>query len=335
MRYEHSYYFLAHHGIQGQKWGVRNGPPYPLSEGQKRQYTGKQKETKHERAIKNIEKQQQNRKKGDINAFRLASDAAFLVSEVLMPSPYILYPLSDLGLGAYGTIREQIALRKMVGKEIEKKTGLRLKDEKDLEMTQKQDARATNPGFRNFSTNTKSNCVLCTNSYELRRRGFDVIAEKDNLGYGVGDIKRWFPDAKLKVIREYDDVRKQTTLGDPKKIYEYSKEHQNKLALDKDATKAIFGFNKNFSNQIISTLEKEPNGSRGNLLIGWGRGGGHSVAYEIQDNKLVIIDAQSGTIYRQGSLNSLNSLFNNCTTASYYRLDNVGVNPKTIKECCR
>ena len=24
--------YLAHHGIRGQKWGVRNGPPYPLGE---------------------------------------------------------------------------------------------------------------------------------------------------------------------------------------------------------------------------------------------------------------------------------------------------------------
>lgn len=24
--------FLAHHGVKGQKWGVQNGPPYPLSE---------------------------------------------------------------------------------------------------------------------------------------------------------------------------------------------------------------------------------------------------------------------------------------------------------------
>lgn len=23
-------YELYHHGIKGQKWGVRNGPPYPL-----------------------------------------------------------------------------------------------------------------------------------------------------------------------------------------------------------------------------------------------------------------------------------------------------------------
>lgn len=26
---------LYHHGIKGQKWGVRNGPPYPLDEEQK------------------------------------------------------------------------------------------------------------------------------------------------------------------------------------------------------------------------------------------------------------------------------------------------------------
>ena len=26
--------YLQHNGIKGQKWGVRNGPPYPISEGQ-------------------------------------------------------------------------------------------------------------------------------------------------------------------------------------------------------------------------------------------------------------------------------------------------------------
>lgn len=27
--------YLAHHGILGQKWGKKNGPPYPLNETQK------------------------------------------------------------------------------------------------------------------------------------------------------------------------------------------------------------------------------------------------------------------------------------------------------------
>lgn len=30
--------YLAHHGIKGQKWGDRNGPPYPLSKEQKSRY---------------------------------------------------------------------------------------------------------------------------------------------------------------------------------------------------------------------------------------------------------------------------------------------------------
>lgn len=28
--------YLSHHGIKGQEWGVKNGPPYPLDEGENR-----------------------------------------------------------------------------------------------------------------------------------------------------------------------------------------------------------------------------------------------------------------------------------------------------------
>ncbi len=28
--------YLAHHGVKGQKWGVRHGPPYPLKDGRSR-----------------------------------------------------------------------------------------------------------------------------------------------------------------------------------------------------------------------------------------------------------------------------------------------------------
>lgn len=35
MRYESYNTYLAHHGITGQKWGVQNGPSYPLSNSQR------------------------------------------------------------------------------------------------------------------------------------------------------------------------------------------------------------------------------------------------------------------------------------------------------------
>lgn len=35
--------YLVHHGIKGQQWGVRNGPPYPLSDRQIEKYKKKRK----------------------------------------------------------------------------------------------------------------------------------------------------------------------------------------------------------------------------------------------------------------------------------------------------
>lgn len=60
---------LYHHGIEGQKWGVRNGPPYPLesgSETKKRKgllsYVKKRKEQKRQKTEEKERKEQEARK---------------------------------------------------------------------------------------------------------------------------------------------------------------------------------------------------------------------------------------------------------------------------------
>ena len=70
----------------------------------------------------------------------------------------------------------------------------------------------------------------------------------------------------------------------------YAKDVKNWYKEKKDATMGRF-------NAIIEKLQKEPEGSYGNLMVYWKEGGGHSMFYRIEDNKVVLYDAQSNKKY--------------------------------------
>ena len=46
--------YLAHHGRKGQKWGVKNGPPYPLTQAAKKRAYGKKQESIANQTSKSI-----------------------------------------------------------------------------------------------------------------------------------------------------------------------------------------------------------------------------------------------------------------------------------------
>lgn len=71
----YNYYYLSHHGIMGQRWGVKNGPPYPLS-GSRSSRVGRK------RAEKRISYIEQNTKKGIASA-RLSKQLSSLRMEDL------------------------------------------------------------------------------------------------------------------------------------------------------------------------------------------------------------------------------------------------------------
>ena len=54
---------LSHHGIAGQKWGVRNGPPYPLQYGDhsKRELREMRKKARQAARKKNVKKAEAER----------------------------------------------------------------------------------------------------------------------------------------------------------------------------------------------------------------------------------------------------------------------------------
>ena len=64
--------FLMHHGIKGQKWGVENGPPYPLDP--KKDYTAAEKKANAKKIVKEYRKNLSSKTIDDIDITNLNID---------------------------------------------------------------------------------------------------------------------------------------------------------------------------------------------------------------------------------------------------------------------
>lgn len=147
---------LQHHGIEGQKWGVRNGPPYPLHPEQK-----------------------SNAERGSVEgvAFYIATVALVAAGRIG------LYYLVNKGIPnlkrKIGNIKGNKQINKRIEEmkkcEIDKKTGLRLKRNPNTSI--EEDAKAINPLFKSKAQRFTNNCVMCSMVYDLRRRGYEVYAK--------------------------------------------------------------------------------------------------------------------------------------------------------------
>lgn len=135
-----------------------------------------------------------------------------------------------------------------------------------------KDINPDHPGF-----GTKQNCRRCTMAYEMRRRGYDVTATKTTNArgqHGTGLRKA----ANTKTGR-----------------FDWG---ENKVF---PKGKVDYGDTNEAPNALFKHLAKEPNGSRGEVSIGWALGGGHSIAYEIVKGKPMVIDTQSGKQIKNSS----------------------------------
>jgi len=196
---------------------------------------------------------------------------------------------------------------------VDKKTGFHLKTQN---LSEKEDLKRVNPDFNDFNSNSKSNCVLCTMTCEMRRRGYDVTANKAGMGYFDREIKKMFKNYKVEHI---DTMKSRESWAD--KDYD-------------PGANPYSGGGKIYAQRVIEKIEKsQPEGSRGNLSVNWGGkygGGGHSMFYEIKNGKMVVYDGQSGKIYSNPE-----KILKNCTSVDIGRLDNLKFDNKGIKECCK
>lgn len=284
---------LSHHGIKGQKWGVKHGPPYPLK-GEDRVKIGK----------------------------------TYYINEFTV-LPYLAVGAVKRA-AAKSRLKADDKRRSKVNK-IDRKTGFRLKDR---EYSVEEDLKKINPGYAQsaFLTDKKTanNCAYCTTAYEMRRRGYDVRAKKAEDKQGLYDSQidvLWKFKTPIQRFSVQERAWKRRTEKD-KPLNKYEEKYHFTGETRADRLKTY--------EDTIGWIKKQPN-QRGNLCVNWGFAG-HSMAYEIKDGKLTILDGQSGKSYPNGE-KYLKELFGTgifsdlrASDCSFRRTDNATPNWDEIKK---
>lgn len=286
---------LQHHGIKGMKWGKRNGPPYPLGESD---HSASEKKAGWKKSLKKTNKysDKDERTKDDRFALTDKQKKALKIGAAVVGVALVSY-------GAYKLRGKIISSDVYRGNRLGPGgVNLIVGDHSDLD-----DLSEVNPTlfmkksilFRHNAINgSDSNCMLCTTAYELRRRGYDVHAGFSTEGFPYEECKKWFLDSD-KNYRTYS--LKKMNGG-----VEFGKE-------------SIYDF--------IDTVSKEGD-QRGNIMVQWSLGGGHSMIYEVKDGKMRILDGQVNKVYDNPY--DILKIANLDKGFTLFRTDNLEINPKLL-----
>lgn len=295
--------YLVHHGIKGMKWGERNGPPYPLGVSQKSYREKKhiesdghrlpkdfsngkagasksQKRLRHrDKLIAKYREQGMSQKEAEAAAARrisiekkVAVGTAVAVGAIAAYGAYRYLgnsaPVDGKTFGGVNISRHVNLDSQLMRKQFEAS---------DFEKQINNDLHKINRGgwFGHlFLEGREVNCTSCSMAYEMRRRGYDVIADRR---YGSGrtneQVEALFQNA-----------------------------HFNNLF---NTSSASFGLrtrpNKATLDMAVQSLASQGEGARG-FIHGWFLGGGgHSIAYEVHNGKVYFVDGQIGRQYKDAA----------------------------------
>lgn len=290
---------IYHHGIKGQKWGVRNGPPYPLdATTSEKVKTGAKSEVGHV---------------GGVETAALA--AGFLMAPLV----------ATVFRSGFDRLKKNRERRKTAERlrelsnpepyknereteELDPETGLYLKKR---EMSIDEDIDRVNPGYGKddyFSTN----CAMCTVTMDMRRRGYDVHASTmfDKPGntdmYPIMDS--WYEGGSRKHIKHDTPYAFDDEDFDP---------HTPKL--------------KEYASTVMKEMKSYGNGARGELIVCWNTdfGSSHSVFFTVEKNRPIIYDTQTHEKY--ATSHDIEEFLAMTNWSDIKRLDNLKPNVKNMK----
>ena len=244
-------YILEHHGIKGQKWGVKHGPPYPLSS------------KEHAAVVKgkgasNSKKKNATKKVGVIEE---AAAAGVVATYVGIKKAIAVHQSNKHDNGQYLVTRKD--------EKKDPRNGLAIQSEKSIHPV--EDMEKVNPSYEQSNAH-KTNCSKCTFAMEMRRRGYDVAAGGDrhalSKGMSADVLKTMWKD---KFGRDRDYTKNKLVDENDGIILTALKQTKKQKDLYADVT--------------IDEMAKHGPGARGEINVVWaGWQGGHSMYWENDSN---------------------------------------------------
>lgn len=156
---------LEHHGIKGQKWGVKNGPPYPLAD----------------------------------NNHTTFEKKAGIAEELIVPATYLA--VFAAAAVAARVSAKKADERRTVQYDEEYYQNRSIKTLAECpkidpdSMSMDDHMKAINPDYPDMGST--QNCMFCTTAMAMRMKGYDVQAEKCPDGWSAKNLQNTWKDMKV------------------------------------------------------------------------------------------------------------------------------------------
>lgn len=189
--------------------------------------------------------------------------------------------------------------------------------------TKDTDQKDINEDYDPFVEARSENCFYCTTAYELRQRGYDVQAAECNpftYNCTLFTPERYYEGADVELVNADGSLTDMNPLTDQG----FKRRRDGSMATAAEAKEAedkIYKEQKYWANPKAvrdTIVEYSTKGSRGNLMVYWKGGGGHSMAYEVDKHgNLTIRDCQTNECY------DYSFIFSNSANVLFVRTDNL------------